>query len=45
MGLSLSRSQELSHINWSLGSGEDIMCHSSENKGSDPNSLTATGSL
>lgn len=45
MGLSLSMSQELSHINWGLGGGEDITCNSSENKGSDPNSLTASGSL
>lgn len=45
MGLSLSRSQELSHMNWSLGSREDTTSNSSENKGSDPNSLTATGSL
>lgn len=45
MGLSLSRSQELSHMNWSLGSREDITSNSSENKGSDPNSLTATESL
>lgn len=45
MGLSLSVSQELSHINWGLGGGEEITCNSSENKGSDPNSLTASGSL
>lgn len=45
MGLSLFTSQELSHVNWGLGGGEEITCNSSENKGSDPNSLTASGSL
>lgn len=43
--LSVSTNQELSYVNWGPGCGEEIICNSSQNKGSDPNSLTASGSL